>query len=160
MARVGMLLLAAGLLEVYDGFRRARDADARAAWYNGASTLLIGIVVLNSTTIVAGVVIGLLAAWFLFDAGRYGWRAWRRSSRDAPAAAGLAAAAASATLAVAIVILVLRERVLPLTIAITAFAAHPRLCVERAGLAQCSPPMTPATRPWSISVSATAPRCW
>src|SRR6187200_3149447 len=49
MARVGMLLLVAGLLEVYDGFRRARDADARAAWFNGASTLLIRIVVLNST---------------------------------------------------------------------------------------------------------------
>ena len=42
-ARVGMLLVAAGLLEVYDGFRRARDADARAAWSNGASTLLIGV---------------------------------------------------------------------------------------------------------------------
>ena len=52
--RVGMLLLAACLLEVYDGFRRTRDADARAAWYNGASTLLIGVVVLNSTTLVAG----------------------------------------------------------------------------------------------------------
>ena len=74
MARVGLLLLLAGLLEVYDGFRRARAAEATAAWYNGASTLLIGIVVLNSTTIVAEVFVGLLAAWFLFDAGRYGWR--------------------------------------------------------------------------------------
>ena len=98
MARVGMLLLVAGLLEVYDGFRRARDADARAAWYNGASTLLIGIVVLNSTTIVAGVVIALLAAWFLFDAGRYGWRGVAAMRRGTPpSAAGLGAAAASAT---------------------------------------------------------------
>ncbi|AMY10000.1 Calcineurin-like phosphoesterase [Luteitalea pratensis] len=120
MARVGMLLLAAGLLEVYDGCRRARDADARAAWYNGASTLLIGIVVLNSTTIVAGVVIGLLAAWFLFDAGRYGWRGVAAIRRGTPLPLRAWLLPLVGNLGVAIVVLVLRERVLPLTIAITA----------------------------------------
>ena len=74
MGRVGLFLLIAGLLEVYDGFRRARDADARAAWYNGASTVLIGVVVLNSTTLVAEAFVLLLGGWFLLDALRYGWR--------------------------------------------------------------------------------------
>ena len=41
-ARVGLLLVLAGLLEVYDGFRRARDVDARAALSSGLVTVLIG----------------------------------------------------------------------------------------------------------------------
>jgi uncharacterized membrane protein HdeD (DUF308 family) len=120
MARVGMLLLVAGVLEGYDGFRRARDADARAAWFNGASTLLIGVLVLNSTTIVAGVLIALLAAWFLLDAGRYGWRGVRAIRRGRPLPPRTWVLPLVANLGVAIVILVLRERVLPLTIALTA----------------------------------------
>jgi uncharacterized membrane protein HdeD (DUF308 family) len=119
-ARVGMLLVAAGLLEVYDGFRRARDADARAAWSNGASTLLIGIVVLNSNTLVSEVLVGLLGAWFLFDAARYARRglAARQGEVRLPLRAWLLPLLGN--LAVALLILVLRERVLPLTIAITA----------------------------------------
>ena len=99
MGRVGLLLLVAGLLEVYDGFRRARDADARAAWFNGASTLLIGVVVLNSTTLVAEAFVLLLGGWFLLDALRYGLaRHRRRVARHATplAAAGVAPAACSA----------------------------------------------------------------
>jgi uncharacterized membrane protein HdeD (DUF308 family) len=121
MARVGMLLLVAGVLEGYDGFRRARDADARAAWYDGASTLLIGIVVLNSTTVVAGVVIAVLAAWFLFEAGRYGWRGATAIRRGTPLPSRAWVLPLFGNLTVAVVVLVLRERVLPLTIALTAF---------------------------------------
>ncbi|WP_291983648.1 metallophosphoesterase [Luteitalea sp.] len=121
MGRVGLLLLIAGLLEVYDGFRRSRDADARAAWVNGAGTMLIGVVVLNSTTLVTSAFLIVLGAWFFVDALRYArrgvavarghatlpWRAW--------------AFPLLGNLTVALVILLLRERVLPLTIAITAF---------------------------------------
>jgi len=138
MGRVGMFLLIAGLLEVYDGFRRARDADARAAWYNGASTLLIGVVVLNSTTLVAEAFVLLLGGWFLLDALRYGWRGLaalrdrrrvrlpRAESRGGtrraldPVALRAWLPPLLGNLAVALGILVLRERVLALTIAITA----------------------------------------
>ena len=54
LTSAALLLALAGLLEVYDGFRRARDADARAAWSNGASTTLIGMLVLGGGSLVAG----------------------------------------------------------------------------------------------------------
>lgn len=120
MARVGMLLVLAGLLEVYDGFRRARDVDAKAAWFNGASTFVIGIAVLNSTTVVAEVFVILLGAWFLFDGLRYAKRgvdAWRGATSLETRAWLLPLLG---NLTVALSILVLRERVLWLTIAITA----------------------------------------
>lgn len=120
VSRVGLLLLIAGLLEVYDGFRRVRDADARAAWVNGASTLLIGVVVLNSTALVADAFLAVLGAWFLLDAfrhARYGWRAHRKHRQLAVRVWLLPMLG---NLAVTIIIAVLRERVLPLTVAITA----------------------------------------
>jgi uncharacterized membrane protein HdeD (DUF308 family) len=120
MARVGLLLVMAGLLEVYDGFRRARDVDAKAAWVNGASTVVIGIVVLNSTTLVAEVFVLLLGAWFLFDAIRYARRGWAavHGTTSLDVQAWLLPLAGN--LAVALAIFLLRERVLWLTIAITA----------------------------------------
>ena len=39
-ARVGLLLVLAGLLEVYDGFRRSRDVDARAAWSSAPLSIM------------------------------------------------------------------------------------------------------------------------
>lgn len=119
-ARVGLLLVLAGLLEVYDGFRRSRDVDARAAWSSGLVTLLIGGVVLNATTLVSAVFIPALAAWFLVDAARYAWRAWRVRQRRGRLAARMWVLPLLGNLAVAILVLVLRERVLPVTVAITA----------------------------------------
>lgn len=121
MARVGILLILAGFLEVYDGTRRARDVDAKAAWFNGASTFLIGVVVLNSTTLVAEVFVVLLGGWFLLDALRYAWRgfsAWQGSGPSLDRRAWVLPLVGN--LAVALTILLLRERVLWLTIAITA----------------------------------------
>ena len=120
MARVGALLIVAGLLEVYDGFRRAHAADVRAAWIDGASTSLVGLVVLNSSTIVAEVFVGVLCAWFLFDAGRHAWRGQAALRGVTPIEWRVWAFPLAGNLLVALVILILRERVLWLTVAITA----------------------------------------
>jgi uncharacterized membrane protein HdeD (DUF308 family) len=120
MGRVGMLLVLAGLLEVYDGFRRARDVDAKAAWFNGASTVVIGIVVLNSTVLVAEVFVLLLGGWFLFDAIRHARRGWAAQHGTTSLAVRAWLLPLAGNLTVALAIFLLRERVLWLTIAITA----------------------------------------
>ncbi len=120
MARVGALLVVAGLLEVYDGFRRAHAADVRAAWIDGAGTALIGLVVLNSSAVVAEVFVAILGAWFLFDAGRHAWRGQAALRGITPLDWHAWAFPLAGNLVVALVILILRERVLWLTVAITA----------------------------------------
>ena len=123
-ARVGLLLALAGLLELYDGVRRVRDEDARAAFSSGLVTLIIAGVVLNAGALVSGVFETLLAAWFLADAARYGWRGWTARTGRAPVATRLWLWPLLGNLAVAIGILVWRERVLPITVA---FAASLRI---------------------------------
>lgn len=72
--RVGLLLVLAGTLEAYDGFRRRVAADQRAAWESGAVTLLMGGLVLQAGALVGRALVLLLAGWFLFDAGRYAFK--------------------------------------------------------------------------------------
>jgi hypothetical protein len=122
MHRVGFFLVLAGLLEVYDGFRRARNADARAAWSNGASTAALGLLILSGGSLVAGAFMVVLGGWFLLDALRYAWRgvvAMRAPQAAADYRVWLLPLLANLVLGLAI--LLLRNHVQPITIAITAF---------------------------------------
>lgn len=122
MHRIGFFLVLAGLLEVYDGSRRARDADARAAWSNGASTALIGLLVLNGGSLVAGAFMVVLGAWFLIDALRYASRgvaAVRAGREGADLRVWILPLLGNLVLGLAI--LILREHLQPVTIAVTAF---------------------------------------
>ena len=118
--RVGLLLVLAGLIEGYDGFRRARNADAWAAWQSAIITLLIGLLVLNANTFVSGAFVLLLGAWFLLDAVRHAVRGIRSIRGGPPLDPRAWVLPLLGNLAVAVLVLVLRERVLPVTVAITA----------------------------------------
>ncbi len=120
IGRVGLLLVAAGVLEGYDGFRRSRLADARAAWQNAVITLLTGVLVLNATTFAPGAFVLLLFGWFLFDGVRHGARGIRAWRAGVPLDPRTWALPATGNLIAAALLLTLRERVLPLAVAVTA----------------------------------------
>ena len=70
-ARVGLLLLLAAVTELYHGFRRSSEEGRKAAWQSGAVTVLMGILVLNSDTLIFSAFLLFLGGWFAFDAARY-----------------------------------------------------------------------------------------
>ena len=66
-ARVGGLLIAGALLEIFHGFRRS-DADAqRSAWFSGGVSLLMGILLLNAPVLTGHALALFLAGWFAID---------------------------------------------------------------------------------------------
>ena len=119
-ARVGLLLVLAGLLEGYDGFRRTRDVDARDAWQSAAVTLLIGVIVLNATTLVSGVFLLLLGGWFFFDAARHARRGVRAIRDATPLPLRTWLLPCLGNVAIVVFVAVLRERALPVTVAVAA----------------------------------------
>jgi len=68
---VGLLLIGAGMLEAWQGFRRATIPGQRAAWIGGAITIAMGVLVSNAAALVATSIAALLAGWFALDAIRY-----------------------------------------------------------------------------------------
>ena len=65
---IALLLIGAGLLECWHGFRRSTLAGQRAAWIGGAITIAMGLLVQNAAALAATGVIVLLAGWFAIDA--------------------------------------------------------------------------------------------
>jgi uncharacterized membrane protein HdeD (DUF308 family)/3',5'-cyclic AMP phosphodiesterase CpdA len=70
-SRVGLLLILAAVSELYHGFRRSSEEGRKAAWQSGAVTVLMGILVLNSDTLIFSAFLLFLGSWFAFDAARY-----------------------------------------------------------------------------------------
>ncbi len=68
---VSLLLIVAGLLEIWHGFRRRSPAGQRAAWIGGAITIAMGVLVANAAALAATGIVVLLAGWFAVDAVRY-----------------------------------------------------------------------------------------
>jgi len=68
---IGLLLIGAGMVEAWQGFRRATIAGQRAAWIGGAITIAMGVLVTNAAALVATGIAVLLAGWFVLDALRY-----------------------------------------------------------------------------------------
>jgi uncharacterized membrane protein HdeD (DUF308 family)/3',5'-cyclic AMP phosphodiesterase CpdA len=88
--RVGGLLIAGALLEIFHGFRRS-DADAqRSAWFSGGVSLLMGILLVNAPALTGRALALFLAAWFAIDGLRSLATAFR-SPGDARRRAVLAA---------------------------------------------------------------------
>ena len=69
--RVGVLLSLAAIIEVADGFRRTGSAAQRAAWFSGAITLAMGVLLINAPWVTGAGLILVLAGWFALDALRY-----------------------------------------------------------------------------------------
>ena len=62
--RVGLLLVLAAVLEIAHGFRRSTPAGQRAAWFGGAITLAMGVLLVNAPYFAATAVVLFLAGWF------------------------------------------------------------------------------------------------
>src|SRR5512135_2100188 len=68
---VGGLLTWAALLEILHGFRRAETQARFSAWFSGAITLLIGILLINAELFLRKPLVDFILTLFLIDAGRY-----------------------------------------------------------------------------------------
>jgi len=114
VGRVGALLVAAGLIEAFHGFRRSSAAAQTAAWQSAGISIVMGVLLVNAASFVSGAVVLFLAGWFAIDAARLVWLGLR--DRSAPARSWVLPAAGN--LAVVIPILVLRDRASTWTIAV------------------------------------------
>lgn len=68
---IGGLLVWAALLEILHGFRRAENNSRTSAWFSGAITLLIGILLINAILFQRKSLTELILVLFLIDAIRY-----------------------------------------------------------------------------------------
>ena len=112
---IGLLLIGAGMLEAWHGFRRATVAGQRAAWLGGGITIAMGVLVSNAAALAATGIAVLLAGWFALDAIRYVGRGLRGDY------AGRAAdwlLPALGNLAVAILLIAMRQYTLGWTLAL------------------------------------------
>jgi uncharacterized membrane protein HdeD (DUF308 family) len=69
-SRVGALLAAGAIIELWHGFRRRNPDAQRAAWYSGGISLLIGGLLINAPMIAGGALSVLMAGWFALDGVR------------------------------------------------------------------------------------------
>jgi len=137
---VAILLVAAGLIEIRQGFRRQTPAGQRAAWLGGAITVAIGILITNAAQLAATGIVVLLAGWFAADAVRYVVRGLR-GDYEGSAADWLLPALGNA--ASAVLLVVLRQTTLDWTLAVAAglriggtawnIASSPAFAVKDAG---------------------------
>lgn len=69
--RVGLLLVLTALLEVAHGFRRATADGQRSAWFGGAITLGMALLLINAPYFAATAIVLFLAGWFALDGVRH-----------------------------------------------------------------------------------------
>ena len=69
--RLGGLLLAAATLELFDGLRRADPQERRAAWFSGLISLALGLLLLNASLLLRGMLVYGLAGWLALDGIRH-----------------------------------------------------------------------------------------
>ena len=70
--RLGLLLCATACAELFHGFRRSDSLGRRAAWFGGAITLAMALLLWNAPVLAGRTVVVLVAGWFLLDAARHG----------------------------------------------------------------------------------------
>lgn len=68
-ARVGVLLVAAAMVEIVHGSRRSTAAGQRLAWAHGAGSLALGVVLINAPLMAASALLLLLAGGMAFEGG-------------------------------------------------------------------------------------------
>lgn len=67
-ARVGVLLLLCGAVEIVHALRRRHDADRRRAWTHGAGSVVLGVLLINAPLLAGSALIVLLVAGLGLDA--------------------------------------------------------------------------------------------
>jgi uncharacterized membrane protein HdeD (DUF308 family) len=70
-ARTGALLLLTAAIEAFHGFRRAEQADRRAAWFGSAVTFAMGLLLLVAPALAGRTLVLLVGGWFAVDGVRY-----------------------------------------------------------------------------------------
>jgi len=81
--RLGWLLLVTACIELFHGLRRSKPEERRAAWFGGAVTLALGVLLMNAPMLVGGSLVLGVAGWFTVDGVRYAVDAVRnRRSRE------------------------------------------------------------------------------
>lgn len=68
---VGGLLVWAAVLEILHGFKRAENQARFSAWFSGAITLIIGVLMINAILFNRHALVNFILALFLIDAVRY-----------------------------------------------------------------------------------------
>jgi 3',5'-cyclic AMP phosphodiesterase CpdA len=68
---VGGLLVWAAVLEILHGFKRAEIYSRYSAWFSGAITLVIGVLMINAILFNRDALVNFIIALFLIDATRY-----------------------------------------------------------------------------------------
>src|SRR6187455_141762 len=70
-SHIGGLLIWAAILEIAHGFRRAENWSRNSAWFSGAITMLIGILLINAKLFQPKPLVHFMLVLFLIDASRY-----------------------------------------------------------------------------------------
>ncbi len=79
--RLGLLLAGTALAESFHGFRRSDRGGRRAAWFGGAITFAMALLLWNAPALAGKSVAVLVAGWFFLDAVRHGIAAARDRRR-------------------------------------------------------------------------------
>ncbi|MGE3309501.1 MAG: metallophosphoesterase [Limisphaerales bacterium] len=79
--RLGLLLAGTALAESFHGFRRADRRGRRAAWFGGAITFAMSLLLWNAPALAGKSVVVFVAGWFLLDAVRHAIAAVRDRGR-------------------------------------------------------------------------------
>jgi len=69
--RLGLMLLAAAAIELFHGLRRADPAERRGAWFGGAISLVLGVLLINAPLLMSGMLVLGLAGWLSLDGCRH-----------------------------------------------------------------------------------------
>ncbi len=105
--RLGGLLFLTACLELFHGMRRSNPAERRAAWFGGAVTLALGVLLMNAPMLAKGALLLGVAGWFAVDGVRYAVAAVR--ARRAREPSGWNVAAALGQFAVVLAVVLLRD---------------------------------------------------
>jgi hypothetical protein len=76
---LGGLLMWIALIEIFHGFRRSLETERRSAWYSGAFSLLIAVLLINAHLLLGNALYIFILIIFALDAVRYLFKYYRGS---------------------------------------------------------------------------------
>ena len=105
--RLGLMLLAGAVVELFHGLRRSDPKERRGAWFGGTISVVLGLLLMNAPLLMGGMLVLGLAGWLSLDGIRHvvtAVRAWRAGQ-----AFGWSLAAAAGHFAIVAALLLLRD---------------------------------------------------
>jgi uncharacterized membrane protein HdeD (DUF308 family)/3',5'-cyclic AMP phosphodiesterase CpdA len=105
---VGGLLIWAAILEIVHGFRRAENLSRMSAWFSGAITIVIGVLMLNANLFQREPLVDFILVLFLIDCARYMWLFFKSRNQEKKRWTALASAIGNGV--VVLLIILFREK--------------------------------------------------